>query len=115
MKKFKFLCSTLGVVLMICGANDAQASPADLQFTQVVDDFVFGTLALSPTTATGIGYHQDHAASLDDLLDDFSSAGIAASHALLHDIEARIGRLDLASLDPEQRADVDIMRDAIGA
>jgi uncharacterized protein (DUF885 family) len=49
------------------------------------------------------------------MLDDYSPAGIAASKALVHDIEARIARLDAASLDAEQRADVDMMRDALGA
>jgi uncharacterized protein (DUF885 family) len=49
------------------------------------------------------------------MLDDFSPAGIAASRGLLQDIEARIARLDTASLDAEQRADIDIMHDALGA
>jgi uncharacterized protein (DUF885 family) len=49
------------------------------------------------------------------MLDDFSPAGIAASRNLLHDIEARIARLDAASLDAEQRADIDIMQGALGA
>src|ERR1700736_4957112 len=94
---------------------NAKASPAAGQFEQLVDDFVFGTLALSPTTATGFGYHVHHGASLDDMLDDFSPAGIAASRSLLHDIEARLARLDTASLDAEQSADIDIMHNALGA
>jgi len=95
-------------------ASTANATSKD-QFEQLLDDFVFGTLALSPTTATGFGYHVHHGASLDDMLDDFSPAGIAASHSLLSDIQARIARLDTGALDAEQRADVDIMRDALGA
>src|ERR1039458_7617535 len=51
-------------VAATAGAADAGAKPvanagkgaADTQFEQLVDDFVFGTLALSPTTATGVGY-----------------------------------------------------------
>src|SRR3984957_16772663 len=96
-------------------ATTAKAVSSDGEFGQLVDDFVFGTLALSPTRATGFGYHVHHEQSLDDMLDDFSPAGLAASHGLLHDIEARIARLDSASLDPEQRADIDIMRNALGA
>jgi uncharacterized protein (DUF885 family) len=94
---------------------NAKAASTDGQFDQLVDDFVLGTLALSPTTATGFGYHVHHGASLDDMVDDFSPAGIAASRSLLHDIEVRIARLDTASLDAEQRADIDIMRNALGA
>jgi uncharacterized protein (DUF885 family) len=102
------------------GSTNVWAAPAgksssNAPFEQLVDDFVFGTLALSPTNATGVGYHEHHGTSLDDLLDDYSPAGIAASRALVHDIDARIARLDTASLDPEQRADIDIMRDALGA
>src|SRR3981189_1866021 len=110
-------------------ATNANASPANAKaaagnakpasggggFDQLVDDFVLGTLALSPTAATGFGYHVHHGVSLDDVLDDFSPAGIAASHGLLQDIEGRIARLDGASLDAEQRADIGIMRDALGA
>jgi uncharacterized protein (DUF885 family) len=115
MKNFKYLLATLGVVLLVCGHRNAQAAPADLQFTQVVDDFVFGTLALSPTTATGIGYHRHHGAVLDDQLDDFSPAGIKASLELLRDIEVRIANLDARAFSAEQRADIDIMHDAIEA
>src|ERR1700730_2660406 len=96
-------------------ASSSKPAPAGDQFEQLVDDFVLGTLALSPTTATSFGYHVHHGASLDDMLDDFSPAGIAASRSLLHDIEARIARLDAASLDAEQRADIDIMQGALGA
>src|SRR5260370_3387834 len=95
--------------------GNAKAAPADAQFDQLVDDFVLGTLALSPTSATGFGYHVHHVASLDDMLDDFSPAGIAASRSLSRDIEVRIARLDTASLDAEQRADIDIMHNALGA
>src|SRR6266481_4680992 len=94
---------------------NARSASANGQFDQLVDDFVLGTLALSPTAATGFGYHVHHGASLDDMLDDFSPAGIAASRSLSRDIEARIARLDTASLDAEQRADIDIIHNALGA
>jgi uncharacterized protein (DUF885 family) len=102
------------------GTGGAPAAPTaaktgESPFEQLVDDFVFGTLALSPTNATGVGYHVHHGTSLDDVLDDFSPAGIAAARGFQQDIEARIARLDTASLDAEQRADVDIMHDALGA
>src|ERR1700722_5316977 len=102
----------LAGVLCCSGGNATSGSAA---FEQLVDDFVFGTLALSPTTATGYGYHVRNDTSLDDMLDDFSPAGIAASESFLHDMEARIAKFDAASLDAEQKADVDIMRNALGA
>src|ERR1700736_1564360 len=117
-QRLHFACLLSGVLccpsVWAASANAKTASTGG-QFEQLVDDFVLGTLALSPTNATGFGYHVHHDASLDDMLDDFSPAGIAASRSLLHDIEARIARLDIASLDAEQRADLDIMQGALGA
>src|ERR1035438_7136981 len=100
-----FICLLTGVLCcpgVWAASTNAKAASTDSQFEQLVDDFVFGTLALSPTNATSFGYHVHHGASLDDMLDDFSPAGIAASRGLLQDIEARIARLDTASLDAEQ-------------
>lgn len=114
----------LGGLLCLAGvcaaevrAATSSAAPAAGagQFDQLVDDFVMGTLALSPTGATGFGYHVHHGISLDDELDDFSAAGIEAQRSFLNDIETRIAHLDLGALDPEQRADVDMMRNALGA
>jgi uncharacterized protein (DUF885 family) len=112
----KFRRASLGGLLMgaLCTSSVWGAAPTS-PFEQLVDDFVFGTLALSPTTATGFGYHEHHGTSLDDLLDDFSPAGITASTTLLHEMETRIAKLDNAALDAEQRADIDIMHDALGA
>jgi uncharacterized protein (DUF885 family) len=112
----KFRRASLSGLLMgaLCTSSVWGAAPTS-PFEQLVDDFVFGTLALSPTTATGFGYHEHHGTSLDDLLDDFSPAGITASTTLLHEMETRIAKLDNAALDAEQRADIDIMHDALGA
>lgn len=118
----KFLRSFFGVLAGVllsssswAAATATKAASNDAQFETLVDDFVFGTLALSPTSATASGYHLHHGVSLDDAWDDFTPAGIAASQGLLHDIDARTGRLDTASLNAEQKADVDIMRGALGA
>ena len=115
MKNLGLLGFAVGVALFMGCLQTACASPADLQFGQLVDDFVFGTLSLAPTTATGMGYHRHHGAILDDQLEDFSPAGIRASLNLLRDIEARIGMLDAKSFNQEQRADIDIMNGAIAA
>jgi uncharacterized protein (DUF885 family) len=111
------LCGSGGWAAAATAKPEAGAAPkpAGGPFEQLVDDFVFGTLALSPTTATSFGYHVHHGASLDDMLDDFSPAGITAAKDLLHEMDARIAKLDAASLDAEQRADIDIMHNAIGA
>jgi uncharacterized protein (DUF885 family) len=112
---FRDVALASGLLCLLGGLEPVQAGPADLQFEHLVDDFVFGSLALSPATATSVGYHAHRGISLDDLLDDFSPAGIDASRALLQDIETRIAKLDAKALNAEQRADTAIMRDAIGA
>jgi uncharacterized protein (DUF885 family) len=109
----KPLTAAFGVAALSCGALLAQAAPADLQFNQIVDDYVFGSLALSPVTASTVGYHQHRGRMLEDELDDFSSAGIKATLTLQRDIETRISKLDPKLLAPEQRADIDIIQDAI--
>jgi uncharacterized protein (DUF885 family) len=114
MKNLKHLGFALSVAIWSFAAT-ARAAPADLQFSQVVDDFVFGTLALSPVTASTVGYHRHHGEMLEDELDDFSAAGIKAQIKLQRDIEARIENLDAKALNAEQRADIEVMRDAISA
>jgi uncharacterized protein (DUF885 family) len=109
-----------GCLCVAWGTNVGAATPGSKSaagsgpFDQLVDDFVFGSLALSPSAATGVGYHVHHGTSLDDQLDDFSAAGIDASRNFQREFQTKIGKLDTATLDPEQRADVDMMRDAIG-
>jgi uncharacterized protein (DUF885 family) len=117
-QRLHFACLITGVLCcpgVWAASSNAKAASSDGQFERLVDDFVLGTLALSPTNATGIGYHVHRGMVLDDMLDDLSPAGIAASRGLLHDIEARIAKLNTASLDAEQRADIEIMHGALDA
>ena len=115
MKNLKFLGFALGAAIWSFGVTSTHAAPADLQFSQVVDDFVFGSLALSPVTASTVGYHRHHGEMLEDRLDDFSAAGIKAQIKLQRDIEARIEKLDAKALNSEERADIEVMHDAIEA
>src|SRR5258708_12865799 len=101
MKNLKFLGFALNVAILSCALETAQAGPADLQFSQVVDDFVFGTLALSPVTASTVGYHKHHGEILEDKLDDFSAAGFNSSINFLRDIEERTPNLDPKALSPD--------------
>ena len=113
MKSSKLL---MGLAGALCFALTCTASPtANTKFDTLVDDFVFENLALSPSSASQVGYHRHHQVMLDDLLDDFSAKGIAEQRAFLSAMDARIAALDAKALNPEQRADLDIMRDAVGA
>jgi len=80
----------------------------------LTSDFVYGSLALSPVSATASGYHQHDHTSLDELLDDYSPAGIAAQRSFYQGIQGRIASISEASLDAEQKADLEIIRDNLG-
>src|ERR1700743_1740690 len=115
MRLNKSLTVALGAAALSCGALPGRAAPADSPFNQIVDDYVFGSLALSPVTASTVGYHKHQGQMLEDELDDFSAAGIKAQIKLQRDIEARMESLDAKTLSPEERADIEIMHDAISA
>src|SRR4029453_1632293 len=52
--------------------------------------------------------------SLDEALDDYSPAGIETQRRFLVDFQTRLGALNAAPLDPEQQADLEILRNNIG-
>src|ERR1700730_2545276 len=66
--------AVLGLPLMTgCGARAPGPS-----FDSLTEEFVYGTLALSPASATQSGYHQHKDVNLDEALDDFSAQSIAS-------------------------------------
>src|SRR2546426_10696628 len=82
------LCCILALALALvtgCG------SPAPRQsFDSITEEFVYGTLALSPVSATQSGYHRHEGKSLDVTLDDFSAGGIAAQRRFYTGFRARL-------------------------
>jgi uncharacterized protein (DUF885 family) len=79
-----------------------------------VDDFVYGSLALSPVGATSTGYHQHNGVSMDEALDDWSPAGMEAARKFYLGFQDRLAALNETGLDAEQRTDIEIIRDNIG-
>lgn len=97
--------------LLAPGLSALAAQPAATD--ALVTNFVHESLALSPVNATAAGYHRHHGISLDDALDDYGPAGIAAWNKFLTVTESRIAALGAEPADLEQRADLDIIRDAL--
>ena len=94
-------------------APPAAVNPtSDLE--KLTDDLLYGSLALSPVFATATGYHEHNGVRLDEQLDDYSPAGIDAQRRLYEELQKRIASLNQSSLDKEQQADLEIMRNAIG-
>jgi uncharacterized protein (DUF885 family) len=95
-------------------ASCATQQPAMPDFNQLTEDFIYGTLALSPVSATATGYHQHNGIALDEMLDDYSAAGLAAQRKFYQDFQARLNALDVAKLDKEQQADLGIIKNSLG-
>jgi hypothetical protein len=74
-------------------------------------------LALQPVSATAVGYHHTDARTgvtlgLDELLDDYSAAGLRDRRAVTGGLRQQLGRFSLTSLDPQERIDLLLMRNA---
>jgi uncharacterized protein (DUF885 family) len=79
-------------------------------FETLTDEFLYGSLALSPVAATATGYHEHGGVRLDERLDDYSVGGIDAQRRFYESFQARVNALNTASLDREQQADLEIIR-----
>lgn len=91
-------------------ASVQQVSAQSAIVSSFVEHFVQDFLALSPSAATGQGYHEHAGVNLDELLDDYSLAGQNEAR--------RVARRDLVEatsllhgqVTPEDRADLEVVR-----
>ncbi|MCU1339707.1 MAG: hypothetical protein JWO19_5288 [Bryobacterales bacterium] len=106
----------LGVLIvsvsLFSGGCGSRSNPA-MDFEKLTQDFIYGTLALSPVNATATGYHLHNGVPLDELLDDYSSGGLDQARNFYRDFQMRVAALDVAKLDKEQRVDLDIIKNNI--
>jgi uncharacterized protein (DUF885 family) len=114
----RYLPFVLLIGFMGCGGPPATttqsaASTTATDFEKLTDDFLYGILALSPVAATQAGYHEHNGVELDEQLDDFSTAGMEAQRRFYEGLTTRINSLDAVSLDKEQQADLDIMKNQL--
>src|SRR4051812_11501712 len=100
----RYLPVVLFVTFLGCGGppattNKPAASTKAADFEKLTDDLLYGSLALSPVSATQAGYHEHNGVRLDEQLDDFSGAGIDALRKFYEGLKGRIDSLDARSLD----------------
>jgi len=114
-------CLSCLMLTLVClsGCNrqpsqPANTMPAPQDFERLTDDFTKSVLALSPVSATQAGYHDHNGMVLDEMVDDFSPAGIDAQRRFYQDTQKRLAALPAASLDRQQQADLQILRNTIG-
>jgi len=108
------LAFALAISLVLFLTACTQTKPPVQDSEKLTQDFIYGTLALSPVSATAAGYHQHNGTRLDELLDDYSAAGIDQQRRFCSDIQNRAAALNAAKLDKEQKADLDIINSNTG-
>ena len=82
-------------------------------FSKLTEDFVYGSLALSPVSATQAGYHEHQGIKLDEKLDDFSPTGVETARKFDAGFYDRLAAIDQQALSAEERADYQIIENAI--
>src|SRR5438105_1429173 len=97
------------VALVFAGAC-SRPPVESMQFDKETEAFLYQSLAYSPVSATGIGYHVRDGVPLDEVIDDYSAAGLNEQRSFYKNFQDRMARLDLTQLDKEQRVDLDIMK-----
>lgn len=109
---------TAGILFTAASVPAQPAGPAN-RFAELANEFVFTTLAFSPSGATQTGLHRYTDARtgrtllLDQLLDDYSPAATARQRAFYQSFARRLARLPVTRLDPQTQADYDILQNAI--
>jgi uncharacterized protein (DUF885 family) len=86
-------------------------------FDTLIEDFTYGSLALSPAAATQAGYHEHKGVSLDEALDDYGGAtggGLDVQRRFYEDINRRLSSVSPSSLNNEQQADLHIVQNNVG-
>jgi uncharacterized protein (DUF885 family) len=106
-------CGLLTILACGLGLISCRKSAMVDDFAKVRSDFVFGSLALSPVQATQQGYHVHNHLPLDEMIDDYSPAGVRGQHQFWEGFRDRLAKIDAASLNPEDRADYQIVSDQI--
>ncbi len=94
-------------VLAGCGGR------TENDLARLSEEFVYSSLALYPSAATGSGYHRHLGVSLDEQLEDFSQAGLAKQREFYRSMEHRLRSLGSESLSAADRADFDIIQDQV--
>src|SRR5260370_34659753 len=98
---------SLALFAVGCGKTPSQ------KLTSLSEEFVYGSLAFSPSSATATGLHQYQKQNLDEMLDDFSAESLARQRAFYERFGNRLGDLQTGELTAEDRADLTILQDQI--
>jgi uncharacterized protein (DUF885 family) len=104
--------AVIASVLSMAGCKMNQQKQK-LDFSKLTEDFVYGSLALSPVSATQAGYHEHQGVRLDEKLDDFSPSGVDATRKFDAEFKDRLAAIHQQTLSAEERADYQIIQNAV--
>ena len=83
------------------------------QLAALSEQFVYESLAFSPSSATAAGLHEYQGQKLDEMLDDLSPAALAKQRRFYEKFQSDLAVLKSDQLAPEERADLLIMQDQV--
>ncbi len=100
----------LALLLLMTGCK----MPGEQQdFSKLTEEFVYGSLALSPVSATAAGYHEHQGIRLDEKLDDYSPGSIQEQRQFYLGFRERLALIKPETLAPEERADYQIVQNQV--
>jgi uncharacterized protein (DUF885 family) len=105
-------CYTLWFVVLLLASCSSKPVPS-MDFNTLGRDLIYGSLALSPVTATATGYHQHNGIALDEQLDDYSEAGMEIQRQFYAGFQTRIAAVNPDSLDNEEKADLEVVKNSL--
>jgi len=105
----KRLSAAAAVMLLgSCGPSGPPQRMVDL-----VKEFVYTSLSFSPIQATNAGYHVHNGTVLDEVLDNYDETEMRRQREYYKDFRKRLERHKPEQLNPEDRADFDILGNQI--
>jgi uncharacterized protein (DUF885 family) len=114
-KFFRFSALAIALfVLALLTIVSCSKTPPPPDFEKMSHDLIYGSLALSPVSATQAGLHNYNNVPLDELIDDYSAPGLDQIRKFYQGYQAQFAALDQNKLDKEQKADLQLINDNIG-
>lgn len=100
-------------LLLIIGSCSHETRPIDVE--KFLQDFIGAYLAMSPVTATQMGFHNYEGVNLDSILDDYTERGVRGLRIFYNSMHVDATKLDSNKLSPEVREDFKLIRETCEA
>ncbi len=102
-------CAVLLATASISLLTSCKMPGEQQDLSKLTEDFVYGSLALSPVSATSAGYHEHNGVKLDEKIDDYSSGGLQEQRQFYSGFRERLALIKQDALSAEERADYQIL------